>query len=208
LRKIDQLIRRVPFTLITLLLLSLTAILTNSHLAPISAEWLIRLGFAPSDLFMGNLERLLTSALVTSGGIVFLEAFVMITICVGLAEWITSWKRAAATFWGGHLLVLILLSAIISLAHRQLSALGLSASIVARDVGPSAGYFACLGLVSARLKHPWYLVSGGIMLAYFVIALFIPASAGVNAPIKFSADMAHLLAFPIGWLSSGLGRQR
>jgi hypothetical protein len=43
------------------------------------------------------------------------------------------------------------------------------------------------------------------LLVLFVVVLFTPAAAGVNAQIKFSADLAHLLAFPLGWLSAWIG---
>jgi hypothetical protein len=205
---IVKFIRRVPFTLATLLALSLVAIWTGTHLDQISLEWLNRLGFAPLDLLNLNLERLFTSALVTSGGRVFWQAFLMVALCVGAAEWLTGWKRTAATFWGFHLLALNLLTLIVAISHRTLREFGLEAVIVARDVGPSAGYFACLGLVSASLKRPWNWISGGVLLAIFLIALLMPASAGGNAQLKLSADLAHLLAFPLGWLSAGIGRHR
>ena len=144
---------------------------------------------------------MLTSALVTSGRIVFWEALFFVAFAVGLAEWMTGWKRAAATFWGVHLLALILLSLIMSLAEHQLRNIGLEASELARDVGPSAGYFACLGLVSSRLKYPWHWTSGGILLLVFATILFMPPTIDESAALKFSADLAHLLAFPLGWLS-------
>jgi len=107
-----------------------------------------------------------------------------------------------------HLLTLILLSLIISLGIHQLHNIGLEAAEVARDVGPSAGYFACLGLASAQLKRPWNWVSGGIFFAIFVIVLFTPVAVGGNTEIKFSADPAHMLAFSLGWLSSLLGQKQ
>jgi hypothetical protein len=125
---------------------------------------------------------------------------------VGLAEWLTGWKRTASTFWGVHILALILLSLIVSLGIHQLRDFGLEATEIARDVGPSAGYFACLGLVSAQLKRPWNWVSGGLLFAMFVITLFMPAAVGENAQIKFSADLAHMLAFPLGWFGSLIGK--
>jgi hypothetical protein len=42
----------------------------------------------------------------------------------------------------------------------------------------------------------------------FVIALLMPADVGENVRIKFSADLAHMLAFPLGWLSAGVGRKQ
>ena len=66
----------------------------------------------------------------------------------------------------------------------------------------------CLGLVSAQLKRPWHWVSGAVLFAMFVVALFLPASAGESAQLKFSADLAHMLAFPLGWLSAGIGLKK
>lgn len=199
---------RLPFTLAALGGLEITALVTNTTLQSITRHWLNRTGFAPNDLWYWRIERMFSSALVTSGGIVFWEALFFVAFAVGLAEWMTGWKRTAATFWGVHLLALILLSLIISLGIHQLRNFGLEAAEVARDVGPSAGYFACLGLVSARLKHPWSWVSGGILFGMFVITLFMPAEVAENAQIKFSADLAHMLAFPLGWFSSLVGSER
>jgi hypothetical protein len=181
-----------------------TALLTNTYFEQITHHWLTRTGFSPRDLWYLRLERLFTSALVTSGGKVFWEALLLTAFAVGWAEWNTGWKRAGATFWGVHLLALVMLSLIISLSLHQLLAFGIEASEVERDVGPSAGYFACLGLVSAGVKPPWNMVSGAILFAGFVFAFFMPPAIGQGASVKFSADLAHLIAFPLGWLSSYL----
>jgi hypothetical protein len=197
-------ITRLPFTLIMLSCLAITSLVTSTTFQSITHHWLDQTGFAPEDFWYWRFERLFTSALVTSGGRIFWEAMFFIAFAVGLAEWLTGWKRVVVTFWGVHLLVLVLLSLIISLTLHQLRLIGLEATEAARDVGPSAGYFACLGLVSAKLKRPWQWISGGILFVLFVITLFTPAVAGENPSVKFSADLAHLLAFPIGWLSARL----
>lgn len=207
-KSINNILRRIPFTLAMLAGLFTAALVTNTAFQTITHHWLNHAGFAPNDLWYGRIERMFSSALVTSGGIVFWEALFFVTFAVGSAEWLTGWKRTAATFWGVHLTALILLSLIISLGIHQLRNFGLEAAEIARDVGPSAGYFACLGLVSAQLKRPWNWISGGLVFAMFVVALFIPAAVGENAQIKFSADLAHMLAFPLGWFSAGLGGGR
>jgi hypothetical protein len=195
-------IRRFPFTLIMLAGLVMAALLTNTYFEKITEYWIERIGFAPNDLWYWRLERLFTSALVTSGKEVFWQALFFVTLFVGLAEWMCGWKRTAATFWGVHLLSLVLLSVIVSICAKHFPGAGLDAVTLARDVGPSAGYFACLGLVSARLKPPWHWVSGGVLLLVFANILLLPPGVGVDAELKFSADLAHLLTFPLGWLSS------
>jgi hypothetical protein len=203
-RQIRSFITRVPFTLAMLTSLAVVSLVTNTYFEQITHHWLDRTGFAPSDLWYGRLERMFTSAFVTSGGIVFWEALFFVAFAVGWAEWTTSSKRTVVTFLGIHLLALILLSLVISFADHQLHSFGFEASELARDVGPSAGYFACLGLVSSRLKRPWGWISGGVLLAIFSVVLFLSPGAGETAKIEFSAGLAHLLAFPLGWLSGRL----
>lgn len=201
-------IQHVPFTITILVCLILTALLTNTVFQEITRHWLNRAGFSASDLWYWRLERLFTSAFVTSGKLVFWEALILVALFVGLAEWTTGWKQTAATFWGIHLFSLILFSVIMAISAHQLRNIGLEASEIARDVGPSAGYFACLGLVSARIKHPWNWVSAGLLLLFFLVSVFIPAPASGGAAVKFSADVVHLIAFPTGWASSFLIKRR
>jgi hypothetical protein len=73
-----------------------------------------------------------------------------------------------------------------------------------RDVGPSAGYFGCLGLACARLSFPWRWVSTGIVIVLLFGAFFFPASSSEVGFVKISADFAHLLAFPLGFASAWL----
>jgi hypothetical protein len=195
------LLRRFPFTLTMLVLLGLTAILTNTQVATISTEWLDRLGFAPVDLFALDLGRLFTSALVTSGGRVFWEALGMVAFAVGLAEWLTGPRRAALTFWGVHLSTLVIESLVVVLPIHFIGTTLGSLVALSRDVGPSAGYFGALGLVSAHLKHPWNLISGGLIFIGLQLAL-LRVSGGNNLGMEISADLAHLIAFPLGWYSS------
>ena len=200
--KAHPLLHRFLFTLVMLFVIGVTGLLTNTYINGISHQWLNRVGFAPNDLWYWRLDRVFASALVTSGGVVFWEALFFVAFSVGTAEWMTGWKRTAVTFWGVHLLSLILLSLIFAWGAHQLPNIGLEAVNLSRDVGPSAGYFACLGLVSARLNRPWRWVSGGILLMVFVIVLWLPPGARETVEVKLSADMAHLLAFSLGWLSS------
>jgi len=198
-----NILRRFPFTLTMLTLLGLIAIWTHTHAAAISAEWLDRLGFAPLDLLALNLGRFVTSALVTSGGRVFWEALGMVTFAVGLSEWLTSSRRAALTFWGVHFSTLLIESLVIALPLHWAGITFGSLVALTRDVGPSAGYFGALGLVSAHLKYPWNLVSGGLIFIALEFALV--HVSGNNSPgLEMSADIAHIIAFPLGWYSPKL----
>jgi hypothetical protein len=184
-----------------LLLLVLVAWLTDSHTGQLSAAWLNRLGFAPRDLLVLNWERLVTSALVTSGGRVFGEALVMIALATGASEWITGSLRAGLTFWGVHLATLLILSLILAYPlHWAGYSVG-SALIVARDVGPSAGYFGSLGLVSSQLSRRWRWVFFGLVWVGLIGVLVSSPLGGSGDIVTLSANLAHAIAFPLGMTS-------
>ena len=199
-------IKRFPFTLIMLGLLILAAFLTDTHTGQLSAEWLDRVGFAPTDLLALHLERLFTSTVVTSGGTVFLQALAMIAFAVGLAEWCTSFRRAALTFWGVHLLTMLLVSFAISLPLHGAGVTVGSLVALSRDVGPSAGYFGALGLATATLKKPWHWIFGGVIFTGLVFAM-LTVSGKDGLGMELSAGLAHLIAFPLGWLSLRICRK-
>jgi hypothetical protein len=196
-------LHRFPFTLTMLALLGLTAIWTGTHTAAISANWLDRLGFAPLDLLALDLGRLFTSALVTGGGRIFWEALAMVAFAVGLSEWLTGTRRAALTFWGVHLSTLVLESLVFALPMHWIGMTLGSLVALSRDVGPSAGYFGALGLISAHLRYPWNLISGGVIFIGLQIVL-LHVSGRNDLGMKVSADLAHLIAFPLGWYSTRL----
>ena len=195
--------RRLSFTLIMLTALLAGALATNTHTDDLSPHWLNRLGFAPADIWFLRLERLFTSALITSGGWVFWQAVGMVALAVGAAEWLAGTKRTVATFWGVHLVTLLIESLLIAWPlHQWGTSLG-ATLVVARDVGPSAGYFGCLGLTGACFpKKRWGQVAGLFVFSSLVWTILQPPCAGQNDAVKLFADLAHLIAFPLGWLSS------
>ena len=185
------------------------ALATNTHTNDLSPHWLNRLGFAPADVWLLRWERLFTSALITGGGRVFWQALAMVALSVGVAEWVAGTRRAIATFWGVHLLTLLIEALLIAWPLHQLGPPFGTALVVARDVGPSAGYFGCLGLACARFpRKQWGQAAGLLIFLSLVWTIFQPARIGQDGTVKFFADLAHIIAFPLGWLSSYVSFKR
>ncbi|HRX02486.1 MAG TPA: hypothetical protein P5148_05020, partial [Anaerolineae bacterium] len=68
--------------------------------------------------------------------------------------------------------------------------------------GPSAGAFGALGLVIGLLPRPWRWIGGGAILAA-LLAVVLTASGTVDElTLQLTAELAHLIAFPLGWLSA------
>jgi hypothetical protein len=197
-------IRRIPFTLLMLGLLLLAAWWTHSYIEDLAMSWINRFGFAPRDFWLLRWERLILSALVTSGGSVFWVALGMVAFTSGVAEWTTGTWRAALTFWGVHLATLLIESLIFILPLHRLGFTQARALFFSRDVGPSAGFMGSLGLVSSGLPRPWRWVAFNVILLFLLVSLFLPPRVGETQAVKLSADLAHLIAFPLGWVSSSL----
>jgi hypothetical protein len=202
--RLAQVVSRLPFTLVMVMLLLLVAWWTNSYVEVLTREWVNRLGFAPRDFWFLNWWRLILSALVTSGGMNFWFAFGMVAFTSGVAEWKAGTLRAALTFWGVHLVTLVLEGLIFSLPLRQLGFSQERLLFFSRNVGPSAGYMGTLGLITTFLPKPWRWVVFGGILVYLMIALVLPSQAGVTLAIELSDDLAHAIAYPLGFLSAYL----
>ncbi len=199
-----QLIRRIPFALIMVVVLLIVAWWTNSYFQELTRAWMSRLGFAPRDFWLFRWERLFLSALVTSGGITFWLALAMVAVTSSIAEWINGTWRAVLAFWGVHLVTLVIEALIFTLPLHQLGFNQARGLFFSRDVGPSAGYMGSLGYTVAFLPRPWRWIALGAILVYLVAALFFTLNSGVTPAVELSDDMAHLIAFPLGWLAANL----
>jgi len=207
--RFGQIIRRIPFTLVMVGLLLLVAWGTHSFFQELARTWVGRLGFAPRDFWFFRWERLILSALVTSGGSIFWFGLAMVGFTSGLTEWMSGSWRAVLTFWGVHLVTLVLESLMFLLPLHQLGFIQVRALFFSRDVGPSAGYMGSLGYVTSFLPKAWRWVVFGSIVVFLIVSLFLPPRPGETQAVKLSADMAHLLAFPLGRLIAYLfGRKR
>jgi hypothetical protein len=206
-RESFSVVRRLPCTITLVLLLVFMALVTETHIKPLTLDWLNLLGFGAHDLWYLRLERLFTSAVVTQGGRGFWGALGMLAFSVGLAEWLAGTWKTLFTFIGVHLLTLVLEALLIGLAQPLNNEQALALFWV-RDVGPSAGYFGCLGLACASLPHPWRWLSAGVVMALLIGGLIVPISGNALDLTSLSANFAHLLAFPMGFAFANLKWRR
>lgn len=189
------------FTILLSVLLLSAAILTGSMTNHLTLTWQDRLGFAPHDLITFHWFRILTSACVTSGGIGFWLPFGAMLILVSSAERLTGTSRAALAFWLSHLGATFGGSLLTWLSVHLFTSHLLNDIYTGRDVGPSAGYFGCLGLIVAQFPHRWKYAVGFAIIAGLIGGMVYSAYHG--AFIDVSAGLAHLIAFPLGWSTAG-----
>ncbi len=195
-------IQAYPFTATMLVLVAVCGLLTQSHLGPLTDHNYREYGFAPIHLSHFKLVRLLSSALLTAGGAAFFGAIVMVLVCVGGAETIYGWRRTAAIFWGVHFATLIGASLMLILPLHQLK-LYLGVLLAnAHDVGPSAGYYGCLGALCRALPGSARIVIATLIVASLVARLTWSLTTVPNHGRTISADLAHMIALPLGWLAA------
>lgn len=193
-----RLAMRFPFTLAILLSVGVVAAITGTHWDRLHPELLHGFGFAPRHLPEFEWFRLITSALMTDGGIVLYVALVILVLGVGWAERMYGSWRTALVFWGVHFVTLLTVSLAIAFPLHFLDVAHGSFLVHTRDVGPSAGYYGCLGLACTTLPRR---VRAAVIAAVtlVLVARLVWSWGGVLTPKStLSADAAHLLAFPLG----------
>ena len=197
-------LRRYPFTLLMLTLLIGAGIYGRSHVGPLDVAVHRRVGHSPRLLFDGHWHRPFTSLFFTAGGRRFYISLAMLAVSVGSVELVHGTRRAATTFFGIHFATLLFIAVSIALPLSMLKTHFGELLFDARDVGPSAGYYGCLGLAVAGLSSRNRQAS---VVAILLILLLRLAWSTLHLPEEgrvMSADLAHLIAFPMGLLSYGL----
>lgn len=193
--------KRIPVTLSLLIALAVWAFFTDSVMDELPRRFLRRFGFAPLDLWEFDLVRVFTSALVTHGRAVFAGALVMVALFVGAVEKRSGSTWALGTFWAVHIWTLLMLSLTSYMAEGEPGGTLGSTMSTLRDVGPSAGYFGCVGFAVATLGHRRLrLLVSVLVVAWLGADLAGVVAIGGALPQELSADLAHLIAFPSGWI--------
>jgi hypothetical protein len=197
---------RYPFTLVTCGFLVFGAFLSHTATGQmITTRTLHQLGSAPRDLLGLDVGRLMVSAFVTDGGWVFWLALAFTALFAGAAEHFTDSMTAGLTFWGAHFttfVVSVLIVLPLGLTGTRLAGL----LYVTRDVGPSAGYVACLGLALVRSGWRWRWWIAAAIGAGLGVALVLSIPELRSAPRDVSADLAHATSLAVGLLvGSALG---
>ena len=206
-----RLVARLRFTLALAATLTLVSIATHTAMRPLPDRLLAQVGFAPSDLQNGRaLFTIASSALFTGGGTYFWRILFGISLpMVGACEWRTDWRRTVIAFVVGHVAVLLLFSLVVA-ATSGVGFDPLARLWDVKDVGPSAGAYACLGAALATLRRRRVrnvtVLGTMIWLASLMIYRYEANPAG---DALLSADVAHLMALPVGvTLATLLSRTR
>ncbi len=195
------------FTLVSATLLTSFAFWSNSHSSRLSDVWRTAIGFSPLSTVELQWHRPLTSLLFTAGDRIFLQSLIMLCICVGLCEQRFRTATTTLVFFASHLIVTVGLALFVILPFHTAGAEWATVLASEKDVGPSAGYYGCLGfwIASLNSRHRRILILC-LILVLAVRLVFSLEKIELN-PATVSADLGHLAAFPLG-LIVGFWNQR
>ena len=204
-----------PVTLLLLAMMLVAASITGAYAEGLSRPALELVGFPPRTFAAGELYRIVTSAFATHGPRVLSGGLLMVGLSVGLAEWTVGSLGALLGFWLIHTLSLLVVYSGGAALEAIVPVMDAATATRIPDVGPSAGYFGCLGLAlgvlsrSARIggrfraELPIRPEQGAtwvacVVLGWLVLDLTGIASPGPALATEVGADWAHLVAFSMG----------
>ena len=186
-RRLVAFLRRVPFTTGMLIALIVAGIYGRTHVGPLAVGVERTVGYSIRLFLDGDWYRLFAAVFFTVGGWRFYASLAMLTLGSGIVEYVFGTGRAWLTFFAVHVATLAVVAVAVAMPLAWLDTARGELLMTARDVGPSAGYYGCLGLavllvLAARLS--WSTV-------------LLPEQGRL-----MSADLAHVVAFGLGRLSS------
>ncbi len=193
------------FTSVALLTLAIFAAVSGSITEPLPLSWRQALGYAPTDLLQLDLHRLFTSLCVTAGAGKFIASFLMLAFAVGCCERMLGTWPTLRFFLVSHITILLFMSCVFLLAGRVSGTPESLALATGRDIGPSAGYYGCLGIVLASQPPRWRFSSLLVVMIVLAIRLWMSSEHVLEEPTVVSADLAHILAVPFGWAAHATG---
>lgn len=186
------------FAIVLALLIGVTGLAhqasQNTILIPIRKVY----GVAPSHLLDGAFWNVLLSVFHTNDPFHLGSAFVMTILCVGWYEQQAGWRRSLLAFSVGHVGACIVTTIVIGAAHFLLNNASTLTLWISPDVGPSAGYYGCLGAACFHEKSNWRNWLFRTVLFFLVIRLVLSLFAtGAEAHV-IQSDLAHGVALGLG----------
>ncbi len=192
--------RRFPFTISLLLLVFVGSFWTHGLAGQLPAIWSLNFGFAPRHFASGDLLRVITSVVLTHDKLHLALACTMILFVVGSSEQMIGTLNTFLTFSLSHLISILAFAIGISLLHEWHLGQTVSTLYSFHDVGPSAGYYGCLGriLLVSELRYKQLIIVGVVVV--LLARSFISFSQMPQSQASLSANIVHILAFSIGMI--------
>ncbi len=190
--------QRLPFAILMVVFLVAFGVTTESHAGPLAAAFRRAFGSSLQTTIDGDFVRLFTSLFLTAGGWRFFASALMLGLGVGWAERLAGTIRAITVFLSVHIITLMIIYFGLILPSAASHFANAEWLVDARDVGPSAGYYGCLGSELGRLNSKWRWTIVAVISLVLLARLIISSGAIHEHPHQVIGDVAHVIAFPLG----------
>ena len=198
-------IRRFPFTISLLAAVCIASGLSQCLPGRLPSAWSADYGFAPKHFVSGDLLRLITSIFLTHDGLHFGFAVTMILLVVAWSESAFGSLTTLCIFASSHLTSMLAFAIGVGALQWTYLSQTLSALYDFHDVGPSAGYYGCLGalLVASKWSYRQWITIG--LLVVLILRIAISVKSMPESHAVMSADIVHLFATLVGMAIQSMG---
>lgn len=122
----------------------------------------------------------------------------MLAVCMGAVEFAQGSLIAMLVFMGTHVATILLMLGGVLMLNRLTESHRGNLLWYTRDVGPSAGYYGCLGFAIVGLWPNQLMLITTAMISWLVLRLGWSTYHLIDEGQMMSADVSHLIAFPLG----------
>lgn len=197
-----RLLFRVPATLTLTAMLIAVGVWYGSWAQRIAPEVHHDFAHAPSHFLQGAWHRILLSLPITADPQHLFASSVMLLLCVGWLELQRGSRIATFLFFAAHVVTTITESLIVRVMTTAFDLELVKRLEITGDVGPSAGYYACLTAAIAGSRFRFRTLGLGLLILWLAARLCFNFFVGSSLAAVHHADAAHLLSALLGWLGS------
>jgi len=199
-RGLLRFVRHLPFTILMSGVIFAIGVWSETISRPLKPAELELVGLAGKHLASGQWGRIITSALITHGGSAFWTSWIACTGFLAISELRSGTRRTAGLFWIGHSWTVIVIAlAVVAPLYRMGFRAGLML-YTAVDVGPSAGFWSCMGGVVAGLPRRFHFTVGIAVGTTLVVIALTELREITTSPAQVVADLSHVAAFMSAFL--------
>lgn len=179
------------------MLLVMESLVHGTWSGPLADSVRTMFGHSPFHMANGAWGRILSSLFITGDPTHFFLAFAMISLCVGTLERQAGFWITTCSFLIAHLSTLLFQSGILLGIHAWIDQDWTGEWSRTLDVGPSAGYYGCLGVAIFRWKNSNCRWLAFVVLSILLLRWMVTATINLYGS-QFQSDMAHTIAFACG----------
>jgi len=188
----------LPVTLGLMVLILATGFIQGTWYEQLTGENRALFDYSPQHIMDGAWHRIISSFPLTGDPSHLGTAVLMTLLCVGWLELLQGSATTLAVFSGVHVSTAIIKGLMLSRGLAWSSIPSTSWRIASHVVGPSAGFYGCLGVcifLLPKTMRVWFIF---VIMVVLALRLIIGIGSARRTDTLIRSDLAHLIAFSLG----------